>query len=49
VNPCEVVVVEDNENGIIAATLAGAHVLKVDSPEEVTIDRILSFIEEIEV
>jgi len=49
VNPCEVIVVEDNDNGIIAATLAGAHVLKVDSPEEVTIDRIFGFIEEIEV
>jgi HAD superfamily hydrolase (TIGR01509 family) len=48
VNPCEVVVVEDNENGIIAATKAGAHVLKVESPDEVNIDLILSFIEQIE-
>jgi beta-phosphoglucomutase len=48
VDPCNVVVVEDNENGIIAATEAGAHVLKVEDPSEVNIDRILSFIEEIE-
>jgi HAD superfamily hydrolase (TIGR01509 family) len=48
VDPCHVVVVEDNENGIIAATEAGAHVLKVEDPSEVNIDRILSFIEEIE-
>lgn len=48
VDPCNVVVVEDNENGIIAATKAGAHVLQVENPEGVNIDRILSFIEEIE-
>ena len=48
VDPCEVVVIEDNVNGIIAATQAGAHVLRVENPSEVNIDRILSFIEEIE-
>ena len=48
VNPCEVVVVEDNENGIDAATQAGAHVLKVQNPGEVNIDLILGYIEEIE-
>ena len=47
--PCEVVVVEDNENGVIAATLAGAHVLRVSNPSEVNIDKVLSFIEELEV
>ena len=48
VEPCEVIVVEDNQNGVIAATNAGAHVLKVENPSEVEIDRILSFIEVIE-
>jgi beta-phosphoglucomutase-like phosphatase (HAD superfamily) len=48
VDPCHAVVVEDNENGLAAATKAGAHVLKVEDPSEVNIDRILSFIEEIE-
>jgi beta-phosphoglucomutase len=49
VKPCEVVVVEDNENGISAATDAGAHVLKVRSPAEVNIDTIRDFIEGIQV
>jgi beta-phosphoglucomutase len=49
VDPCNVVVVEDNQNGVLAATQAGAHVLKVADPSEVDIDRILNFIEEIEV
>lgn len=40
VEPCEVVVVEDNENGVRAATAAGAHVLVVGGPEDVTLDAI---------
>jgi HAD superfamily hydrolase (TIGR01509 family) len=48
VEPCGVVVVEDNVNGVVAATQAGAHVLKVENPSEVSIDRILSFIEKLE-
>jgi beta-phosphoglucomutase-like phosphatase (HAD superfamily) len=48
VKACQVVVVEDNQNGIMAATQAGAHVMKVENPSEVDIDRILSFIDEIE-
>ena len=40
VTPEETVVVEDNENGIAAATAAGAHVLVVESPKDVTLDAI---------
>jgi beta-phosphoglucomutase len=40
VQPHEVVVVEDNENGVKAATAAGAHVLVVGGPEDVTLDAI---------
>ena len=35
-----VLVVEDNENGIKAAAAAGAHVLAVREPVDVTYDRI---------
>ncbi|MGH2942902.1 MAG: HAD family hydrolase, partial [Solirubrobacteraceae bacterium] len=45
VRPEETVVVEDNENGIKAATAAGAHVLVVDNPEDVALDRILARID----
>lgn len=38
--PHETVVVEDNENGIRAAQAAGAHVLVVGGPEDVTLDAI---------
>jgi beta-phosphoglucomutase len=47
VDPCAVVVVEDNENGVVAATKSGAHVLRVESPREVNIEAVLSFIEEL--
>jgi HAD superfamily hydrolase (TIGR01509 family) len=40
VEPHEVVVVEDNEHGVKAATAAGAHVLVVGGPEDVTLDAI---------
>jgi beta-phosphoglucomutase len=40
VTPEQTVVVEDNENGIAAATAAGAHVLVVESPKDVTLDAI---------
>lgn len=49
VSPCKVVVLEDNENGIEAATIAGAHVLRVKNPSEVDFDRIRDFIEDVEV
>ncbi len=42
VRPEETVVVEDNENGVKAATAAGAHVLVVDGPEDVALDAILA-------
>ncbi len=40
--PTECLVVEDNENGIKAATASGAHVLKVDSVEDVNYQNITS-------
>ncbi|MHB1568499.1 MAG: HAD family hydrolase [Solirubrobacteraceae bacterium] len=40
VSPAETLVVEDNENGIRAATAAGAHVLAVEGPDDVTLDAI---------
>jgi beta-phosphoglucomutase len=40
VAPHEVLVVEDNDNGIRAATDAGAHVFVVSEPADVTYDRI---------
>jgi beta-phosphoglucomutase len=40
VTPSETLVIEDNENGIAAATAAGAHVMVVRSPQDVTLDAI---------
>jgi beta-phosphoglucomutase len=40
VRPEETVIVEDNENGVKAATAAGAHVLIVEGPDDVTLDAI---------
>jgi beta-phosphoglucomutase len=48
IDPCSVIVIEDNENGIKAATQAGAHVLRVSDPSEVDLERIHNFITEIE-
>lgn len=48
VAPEETLVVEDNENGIKAATAAGAHVLTVENPDEVTFSTIDERIREIE-
>lgn len=42
VAPEETLVVEDNENGVKAATAAGAHVLVVDGPDDVALDPILA-------
>jgi len=42
VRPEETVIVEDNENGVKAATAAGAHVLVVEGPDDVTLDAIRS-------
>jgi len=48
VTPEETLVVEDNENGIKAATAAGAHVLVVEDPDAVTYANIAGRIDEIQ-
>jgi HAD superfamily hydrolase (TIGR01509 family) len=47
-NPGECLIIEDNENGIIAARESGAHLLKVDSVEEVNLHNIKNRIKSIE-
>lgn len=44
--PTECVVIEDNQHGIQAAKMAGAHVLAVKSVNDVTLDHITSFIQQ---
>ena len=46
--PDECLIVEDNEHGVRAALASGAHVLKVESPEDVYYQNIRSRIAEIE-
>lgn len=46
--PHEVLVIEDNENGIKAAQGAGAHVLAVKQVDDVNLDNILAHIGQIE-
>jgi len=46
--PSECVVVEDNENGIRAATAAGANVLTVEEVDEVSYKNITAFIHQTE-
>ncbi|NUW73828.1 HAD family phosphatase [Vibrio mediterranei] len=46
--PEECVIVEDNENGLKAARASGAHVLKVDTVNDVTYDAITEFINKVE-
>jgi len=48
VTPDACVVVEDNQNGVVAAQRAGAHVLMVDSVHDVTFNAIASEIARIE-
>lgn len=48
VAPEETLVVEDNDNGVKAATAAGAHVLVVGGPEDVALDAILARIATVE-
>lgn len=43
--PCEVMVVEDNHNGIQAATAAGANVMKVETVYDVNYENITAHIE----
>ena len=46
--PDECLIVEDNEHGVRAALASGAHVLKVESPEDVYYQNIRLRIDEIE-
>jgi HAD superfamily hydrolase (TIGR01509 family) len=46
--PEECLIVEDNENGVKAAIQSGAHLLKVDSPLNVSFYNIINRIKEIE-
>jgi len=46
--PQECLIVEDNENGLKAAIASGAHVLKVENPDEVHYYNIRRRIEEVE-
>jgi HAD superfamily hydrolase (TIGR01509 family) len=46
--PEECLIVEDNENGVKAAIQSGAHLLKVDSPLDVSFNNIINRIKEIE-
>ncbi len=43
-DPKRVLVIEDNEYGIQSAESAGAHVMRVESPEGVTLENIRAFI-----
>lgn len=47
VRPEETLVVEDNENGVKAALASGAHLLKVEKVEEVSLTAILSVIDKL--
>lgn len=46
--PVEVLVLEDNHNGIRAAVAAGAHVMKIDTVYDVNYDNITAKIKELE-
>ena len=46
--PNECLVIEDNENGIKAATAAGTHVMVVEDVNEVTLDNIMKRINEVQ-
>ena len=43
--PTETLIVEDNENGVKAATAAGGHVMVVAGPDDVTLDAVQAHIE----
>lgn len=47
-NPHECLIVEDNQNGVKAALASGAHLLKVENPDDVTYQNIIKRIKEIE-
>lgn len=46
--PDECLIVEDNENGVKAALASGAHLLRVESPDDVYYENIMNKIKEIE-
>ncbi|MFV8270507.1 HAD family hydrolase [Flavobacterium sp. GT2N3] len=46
--PSECLIVEDNQNGVKAALASGAHLLKVENPDDVTYQNIVKRIKEIE-
>jgi HAD superfamily hydrolase (TIGR01509 family) len=46
--PSECLIVEDNQNGVKAALASGAHLLKVENPNDVTYQNIVRRINEIE-
>lgn len=46
--PDECLIIEDNQNGIKAALASGAHLLKVENPDDVTYQNIIKRIKEIE-
>lgn len=48
VMPEECLIVEDNEHGVKAATASGAHILKVNNPDDVHYYNIIKRIKEIE-
>lgn len=45
--PARTLIVEDNENGVRAAMAAGAHVMVVDGPDEVSLEAILAHVERV--
>jgi beta-phosphoglucomutase-like phosphatase (HAD superfamily) len=47
-SPTEVLIVEDNPNGLKAARASGAHVLQVESVNDVTLSVLLGRIKEVE-
>ncbi|HYD34325.1 MAG TPA: HAD family phosphatase [Methylophilaceae bacterium] len=48
IKPSECLIVEDNENGILAARASGAHVLVVKEVDDVNIENILNMIQKID-
>jgi beta-phosphoglucomutase-like phosphatase (HAD superfamily) len=48
VKPAECLVVEDNEHGVRAALASGAHLLKVDSANDVHYQRLMDRVRELE-
>ena len=47
-SPSEVLIIEDNDHGIKAAEASGAHVLRVETVEDVSFENIMSTLSRIE-